>query len=276
MLLLYSSPTPCYNEYMNAEQRKERYANDPKYRENERARARERYQRLDKPLQKRGPKARSPEERFWEKVVKGSSADDCWDWTGSSRNGTSHASLSVDGRPERAARLSWKIHNGELTKDQYVRLSCKNPLCANPSHLYLDNLDGVRNPKIESLTGVQALERRQANSSRARKFYEDNKESRKTYVQEYQMKAKIRAINYLGGKCQKCGFDHPSALQFHHRNPATKTLAITSKELSSPKKLPWDTVIVPELNKCDLLCSNCHFLYHAALDPDRVNELKLL
>ena len=87
------------------------------------------------------------------------------------------------------------------------------------------------------------------------------------------MKNKIRAINYLGGFC-KCGEDHPSALQFHHRDPSTKSFSITSKELSTPKKRPWDTVIVPELDKCDLLCSNCHFKHHSMLDLDQIKKLR--
>jgi hypothetical protein len=94
--------------------------------------------------------------------------------------------------------------------------------------------------------------------ARARRQYWENRKERQEYVHRYQMLRKIKAVNYLGGKCA-CGQEHPSALQFHHRDPSTKRFAITTKVLGSPKKYPWDTVIVPELDKCDLLCANCHF-----------------
>jgi hypothetical protein len=110
--------------------------------------------------------------------------------------------------------------------------------------------------------------------AKAKAHYYANKEAKQRYILEYQMRKKIKACEYLGGKCMRCGFDHPSALQFHHRDPAQKLFTLTSKELSMPRKYPWNTMILPELEKCDLLCSNCHFLTHAVLTPDYVRELQ--
>jgi hypothetical protein len=93
-------------------------------------------------------------------------------------------------------------------------------------------------------------------------YYQNNREARKAQVAEYQMLKKIKAVSVLGGKCFRCGEDHPAALQFHHRDPSTKLFNITTKQLASPKKFPWDTVILPEIEKCDLLCANCHFKHH--------------
>lgn len=258
---------------MNVEQRRHRYQTDPEYRERERQRSRESYHRLKKLTgEKTGPKARSPEERFWEKVNRGSD-DACWLWQGASRNQT-FPSISVDGRSIPAYRFSFELHFGPLTPDQCVRSGCKTRLCVNPHHMYLDNLDGVRNPKILKLTAEEALKRIQARSKKARDNYQKNSATIRVRSAEHQMKNKIRAINYLGGRCTRCGFNHPSALQFHHREPSTKLFSITSKELSTPKKRPWATSIIPELDKCDLLCSNCHFVEHAVLDPERVRELQ--
>jgi hypothetical protein len=259
---------------MNAQKSKERYANDPEYREKERARSREYSKRIYKLTgEKTGPKARPAEERFWEKVLKGPDPDDCWEWQGANRRGSDYASLAVDGVTTPARRYSYELHFGPLTSEQYVRLGCRNKNCVNPKHLYLDDLDGVRNPKILGLTTEEALARSQANSATTRAHYQAHKEERQAYIQRYQMKNKIRAINYLGGQCQ-CGEEHPSALQFHHRDPSTKLFSITSKELSTPKKRPWDT-ITPELDKCDLVCANCHFKEHAVLSWDVIGELKL-
>jgi hypothetical protein len=65
---------------------------------------------------------------------------------------------------------------------------------------------------------------------------------------------KAEAVKYLGGRCQCCGFNKClSALQFHHRNPVEKEG--TWRLLPAKKRKE-------ELDKCDLLCANCHFGYH--------------
>lgn len=64
-------------------------------------------------------------------------------------------------------------------------------------------------------------------------------------------------VDYKGGKCQRCGYNKSiSALHFHHRNPDEKELTIS--ELKSKK---FETA-KPELDKCDLLCANCHAEVH--------------
>lgn len=69
---------------------------------------------------------------------------------------------------------------------------------------------------------------------------------------------KQRAIEYLGGKCENCGYDRcPAALDFHHRDQSQKTANVGQLMLGS-----WES-LVAELDKCDLLCSNCHREHHA-------------
>jgi len=57
--------------------------------------------------------------------------------------------------------------------------------------------------------------------------------------------------------CQECGFNHPAALQFHHRDPSTKVDAVTRMVRSGS----WDDVLA-EIAKCDVLCANCHLIHH--------------
>ena len=68
---------------------------------------------------------------------------------------------------------------------------------------------------------------------------------------------KIKCVNYKGGCCEKCGYDkYLSALEFHHRNP-------TEKEFQISKIMCNDfEVVKEELDKCDLLCANCHSEVH--------------
>jgi hypothetical protein len=68
---------------------------------------------------------------------------------------------------------------------------------------------------------------------------------------------KIKAIKYLGGKCNMCSDTDVRHLIFHHRNPDEKD--ITIKELLSGTT--WER-LVKEINKCELLCHNCHNEYH--------------
>jgi hypothetical protein len=80
-------------------------------------------------------------------------------------------------------------------------------------------------------------------------------DSRRT--QNHKLMMKIKSVNYLGGKCKLCGYNKSTkALQFHHRDPNQKSF-----ELSKAMYSRWE-IIQPELDKCDLLCANCHAELH--------------
>jgi hypothetical protein len=73
---------------------------------------------------------------------------------------------------------------------------------------------------------------------------------------------KKKAIELLGGKCSKCGYDkNYSALHFHHIDPSQK-----DHNWSMMGKRSWKR-ITEELKKCILVCANCHCeIHHAELD----------
>lgn len=80
------------------------------------------------------------------------------------------------------------------------------------------------------------------------------------YTNDRRIKTKLRAIEYLGGQCQRCsGVFHYAIYDFHHRDPSVKDFDWTRL-----KKQSWLTII-SELDKCVLLCSNCHRLTHAEM-----------
>lgn len=63
---------------------------------------------------------------------------------------------------------------------------------------------------------------------------------------------KEQYVAYKGGKCQICGYNKClGALEFHHRDPNEKefNLSVFRRDFESVKS---------ELDKCDLLCANCH------------------
>lgn len=59
------------------------------------------------------------------------------------------------------------------------------------------------------------------------------------------------AISYLGGRCKVCG--SLEKLEFHHVDPDEKNNSITSMLGLSKERL------VAELDKCELLCHDCHW-----------------
>lgn len=81
----------------------------------------------------------------------------------------------------------------------------------------------------------------------------------KAQVIERQRKYKQQALDYKGGKCQTCGYNkYQGALEFHHRDPSQKDL-----EMSKFSRSPLSEDGKKELDKCDLLCANCHREAHA-------------
>ena len=84
-------------------------------------------------------------------------------------------------------------------------------------------------------------------------------------VIDWRRRAKLRAIAYKGGSCQICGYSRSQyALVFHHLDPAQKDFTISGKNIKS-----WTRMQV-ELDKCILLCSNCHVEEHAKLQADKL------
>lgn len=75
-------------------------------------------------------------------------------------------------------------------------------------------------------------------------------------IQRFQNNKK-EAVKYKGGKCELCGyFKCLAALDFHHVNPIEK-----SKNWKQMKNWPFEK-IKKELDKCKLVCSNCHAEIH--------------
>jgi predicted HNH restriction endonuclease len=85
------------------------------------------------------------------------------------------------------------------------------------------------------------------------------------HVAENRRKNKRRGVELLGGRCQRCGWDeHVAGFHFHHKDPSQKEFRI-----ASGNTIAWDK-IKTELEKCVLLCSNCHAVVHATSDPEWV------
>lgn len=80
---------------------------------------------------------------------------------------------------------------------------------------------------------------------------------------------KLWSIEYKGGKCHVCGYSKcVGALEFHHIEPEYKKFAISSTSGNISER-----VLKKELDKCVLLCSNCHREVHAdMIELDNLNK----
>jgi len=96
----------------------------------------------------------------------------------------------------------------------------------------------------------------------------------------YARRKKIRqmSVEYKGGKCEICGYSRCiDALEFHHRDSSKKDFGVSSKGYTRS----WKRV-AEELDKCSMLCANCHRELHAQVssacrklqDEKRVNSGK--
>ena len=85
-------------------------------------------------------------------------------------------------------------------------------------------------------------------------------------VISWRQRTKIKAVEYMGGSCKCCGYNKCVwALAFHHLNPDEKDFSIGGKSLS------WEK-IKTELDKCVLVCTNCHFEIHEAEHRKEIGE----
>ena len=83
-------------------------------------------------------------------------------------------------------------------------------------------------------------------------------------------RVKIRMIGYKGGECVDCKktlFDfHPDLFDFHHRDSTQKDI-----NFNRIKYQKWD-YIKKELDKCNLMCSNCHRTLEAEIREGKKYE----
>jgi DNA-binding transcriptional MerR regulator len=71
-----------------------------------------------------------------EKVQKGKTEDDCWEWIGC-RSQFGHGQLTIKGKTHNASRISYEIFKGEIPLGMFVCHTCDFPECTNPRHLFL-------------------------------------------------------------------------------------------------------------------------------------------
>lgn len=115
------------------------------------------------------------------------------------------------------------------------------------------------------------LERnREKQRNNQREWYKRNKKKAHSWIRNRQRKLTEWLLEYKSSlSCERCGENHIACLDFHHRNPEEKDIAIAhaiNTEGWGKKR------ILEEISKCEILCSNCHRKEHWQLKQAGVAE----
>jgi predicted HNH restriction endonuclease len=80
-------------------------------------------------------------------------------------------------------------------------------------------------------------------------------------IYERSRKQKHLGVVHKGGKCIICGYNKSeAALEFHHVDPSKKEFGFKSSWINLER-------LFKELDKCVLVCANCHREIHQDLHP---------
>jgi hypothetical protein len=80
-------------------------------------------------------------------------------------------------------------------------------------------------------------------------------------VNQRRFDIKRKAVEYKGGNCERCGYNKClRALSFHHKDPSQKDFSVSGKHCRA-----WERIRV-ELDKCMMVCANCHMEIHEKLE----------
>ena len=163
--------------------------------------------------------------------------------------------------------------NGLITKEN-IRLLCnKNGL----SHFGRLNDDEIIDIKklYEELKNIRKVARITGYSRDTIKNHivinklsiDDIKKNRINAVISWRKRTKIKLVEYKGGCCQVCEYNKSiGALEFHHVDPNEKDFTISAKSYAFER-------LKKEVDKCVLLCSNCHIEVHEEIKKTGYSEI---
>ena len=94
-------------------------------------------------------------------------------------------------------------------------------------------------------------------NARVSGWYSKNRKRRQDAANKRNRDRKALMVEHFGGRCNDChGVFHQCVYEFHHLDPE-------GKDVNPSKALTWsEERMWVELEKCTMLCSNCHKIRH--------------
>ena len=102
---------------------------------------------------------------------------------------------------------------------------------------------------------------------RTSKYAKEHRVDRNRYRRKQTRNKKAKLVASRGGKCEHCqqSFIHPCVYDFHHIDPTVKEFGIGFALTRT--SIPIEDLL-KELDKCLMLCANCHRIEHVRLRGD--------
>ncbi len=130
-----------------------------------------------------------------------------------------------------------------------VCTKCKENLSDSSYNIKKINKNGT--PQLQSIC-------KECNKLYQKQHYIQNKDKyslkARSWDKEYKKNVYSILMDIAKDGCVKCGEKHFACLQFDHINPTEKTSGIANM-IRDTKKID---LILQEINKCVILCANCH------------------
>ena len=97
--------------------------------------------------------------------------------------------------------------------------------------------------------------------AKARKYREAHPERVKASRDKARQEKRDWITNYkVEQGCMNCGIKDPRVLDLHHKNGVLKEMAVAR----AVSRFGW-TALRAEVKKCEVLCANCHRIFHYQL-----------
>ncbi len=152
-------------------------------------------------------------------------------------------------------KRAWKTKSDPNSFPKFIRKKCKD--CGRVKYCeWQSSFTQTGKPEYRARCVDCHSEHRKSHRRAAQAKIFRNKSRR-----AWKLKRKQYAVDRLGGKCVRCGHTRLSSLTFHHLAPEIKEIDIGAALIDfSIERLNR------ELDKCQLLCANCHMDLHEELE----------
>ncbi len=142
-----------------------------------------------------------------------------------------------------------------------MRLCHRDCLTARQSMIFYSRFTLRGSAAVAQLAVKRVVSCPYSNMRRDTRIYADRAAYIKRATAKRRKRIRDMALQCKGGKCELCGYSRCTrALDFHHRNPATKLFAISADGCTRS----WERVR-KEVEKCILVCANCHREIHEGI-----------